>query len=120
MASRRLFNQGSIPRNSAQARLEAGESPDPAADDVSWRQPILSWDAMHTFMVVEPSSNSSRVWELSQMCEGLSGRTLRRLPIACLGLYVHSMYITIEKAIAALAVAAREEQLARASAGTSA
>lgn len=74
--------------------------------------PIPAWHEMMSLQIQQPESNASRIWDLAQSCKGMSGRTLRRLPIACLGLHTYSMSISIDDAVTALATAAHEEKLA--------
>lgn len=56
-----------------------------------------------------PDSIGERVWALAQQCHGLSGRTLRRLPILGLAMYTWGGQCTIQDAITALEKAAEQE-----------
>ena len=50
-----------------------------------------------------------KLWRIAQRCEGLSGRTLRRLPFLALALHIHSESCTVREGLAVLAMAVDEE-----------
>lgn len=60
-----------------------------------------------------PSSPDQKLWRLAHMCDGFSGRTLRRLPFLALAMHVRSDTCTIHEALAALEVAVLEEKAVR-------
>lgn len=62
---------------------------------------VCLWDRAHC--------PARKLWNISQRCEGLSGRALRRLPFLALALHTHSDPCTVHEALAALAVAVDEE-----------
>ncbi|KAK5134309.1 hypothetical protein LTR08_006738 [Meristemomyces frigidus] len=54
-------------------------------------------------------SSPGRVWALAQKCEGLSGRTLRRLPILGLAMYTWGGECSLDDAVSALEAAVEQE-----------
>lgn len=50
-----------------------------------------------------------KLWRIAQRCEGLSGRTLRRLPFLALALHIHGESCTVHEGLAVLAMAVDEE-----------
>lgn len=60
-----------------------------------------------------PESIPKRLAEIARESEGLSGRTLRRLPALALVLYTNHTTCTIDQAIEALERAVREENKAK-------
>ena len=56
-----------------------------------------------------PQSPGSRVWDLSQKCHGLSGRTLRRLPILGLAMHTWGGNVSLNDAVSALEAAVEQE-----------
>ncbi|EME39347.1 hypothetical protein DOTSEDRAFT_75153 [Dothistroma septosporum NZE10] len=61
----------------------------------------------------KPQSAGPRVWALAQKCEGLSGRTLRRLPVLGLAMYTWGGNCSLENAVSALEQAVNQELLAK-------
>ena len=59
----------------------------------------------------QPDSPAQRVWTLAQRCHGLSGRTLRRLPILGLAMYTWGGQCTLQEAVSALEAAVEQELL---------
>ena len=60
----------------------------------------------------QPQSPGCRVWALSEKCKGLSGRTLRRLPILGLAMYTWGGKLTLDDAVEALEKAVEQEMIA--------
>ncbi|KAK3078892.1 hypothetical protein LTS18_006348 [Coniosporium uncinatum] len=60
-----------------------------------------------------PCSPGRKLWALAQRCEGLSGRTLRRLPFAALALHTYTDPCTVSEGLGALSLAVDDECRAR-------
>lgn len=59
----------------------------------------------------DSSDPGQRIWQLAQKCEGLglSGRTLRRLPVLGLAMYTWGGEVGMNEAVGALEKAVEEE-----------
>ena len=82
-------------------------SPDSWVTTVAPEVPTLS--EMKIRLVDQPCSPGRRVWVLAQKCEGLSGRTLRRLPILGLAMYTWGGACSLDDAVSALEAAVEQE-----------
>ncbi|KAK5164019.1 uncharacterized protein LTR77_010110 [Saxophila tyrrhenica] len=111
--TRATNNNKSKKRKLAPARTD----PEPASSssvDSSWSvvsQPeiIPTFSEMKVKYESQPASPACRIWLLAQRCHGLSGRTLRRLPILGLAMYTWGGLVDLEEAVAALEAAVEQE-----------
>lgn len=71
--------------------------------------PIPTFAEMKVKLLNQPQSPGRRLWATAQRCEGLSGRTLRRLPILGLAMYTWGGDCTMQDAISALEAAVEQE-----------
>lgn len=70
---------------------------------------IPSLATTHMTLLDQPQSPGFRVWALSKRCRGLSGRTLRRLPILGLAMYTWGGRLSLDDAVEALEKAVEQE-----------
>jgi energy-coupling factor transporter ATP-binding protein EcfA2 len=86
-------------------------SPSPPTSSPSPPEPetIPTFSEMKVKFSNQPTSPARRVWTLAQRCEGLSGRTLRRLPILGLAMYTWGGLCSLPEAVAALEKAVEQE-----------
>ncbi|OCL13152.1 AAA-domain-containing protein [Glonium stellatum] len=64
---------------------------------------------MNVHLWKRPNCPARKLWRIAQRCDGLSGRTLRRLPFLALALHIHSEACTVREGLVALAMALDEE-----------
>ncbi|KAI5305931.1 hypothetical protein KEM56_002828 [Ascosphaera pollenicola] len=74
---------------------------------------LPTWTDMVVWYQIFPESVPKRLADIARNSEGLSGRTLRRLPALALVLYTNQSTCSIEQAIGALEEAVREENKAK-------
>ncbi|KAI7492558.1 hypothetical protein KC357_g1209 [Hortaea werneckii] len=90
-------------------------SPQPVQDPMSTRSPsqepvtMPTYSEMFVHFTTRPQSPGSRVWNLAQRCHGLSGRTLRRLPILGLAMHTWGGNVSLNNAVSALEAAVEQE-----------
>ncbi|GAB1735415.1 hypothetical protein NU219Hw_g3048t2 [Hortaea werneckii] len=70
---------------------------------------IPTYSEMFVHWTTRPQSPGSRVWNLAQKCHGLSGRTLRRLPILGLAMHTWGGNVSLNDAVSALEAAVEQE-----------
>jgi energy-coupling factor transporter ATP-binding protein EcfA2 len=83
----------------------SSSSPPPAHADSG----IPTFPEMQVKYLTQPTSPAYRVWTLAQRCHGLSGRTLRRLPILGLAMYTWGGNCGLGEAVTALEEAVAQE-----------
>ena len=84
-------------------------SPEPWAIVTSAPE-VPTFSKMQVELIDQPHSPGYRVWAVAQKCHGLSGRTLRRLPILGLAMYTWGgESITLDEAVSALEAAVDQE-----------
>jgi len=110
--NKRKLDQTDPPSSSSRTTLIPSSS---SAND-SWSlvaqpQTIPPFSEMKVKYENQPSSPAHRVWTLAQRCHGLSGRTLRRLPILGLAMYTWGGICSLEEAVSALEKAVEQELL---------
>ncbi|KAF2842689.1 AAA-domain-containing protein [Patellaria atrata CBS 101060] len=102
--------------NGESVENETGET---SNDEVSLL-PVSGWELVdtpsiptHTEMNVQywnrPDSVPRKLWTICERCEGLSGRTLRRLPFLALALHTNDDHCNIQEALTALSISVGEE-----------
>lgn len=74
---------------------------------------IPTYAEMRVRFSTQPQSPAYRLWVLAQSCHGLSGRTLRRLPILGLAMFTWGGAVDIDDAISALEAAVEQELMAQ-------
>ncbi|TLD39454.1 pachytene checkpoint component Pch2 [Venturia nashicola] len=57
----------------------------------------------------QPQAPGKKLWDIAQKCDGLSGRTLRRLPFLSLAMYTYSEECSVDEGLEALQLAVTEE-----------
>lgn len=57
----------------------------------------------------QPEAPGSKLWAIAQKCQGLSGRTLRRLPFLSLAMYTYREECSVSEGLEALQLAVAEE-----------
>lgn len=74
---------------------------------------IPEFDKYRFYSLAQPNPNSPAgcVWLLAQKCSGLSGRTLRRLPVLGLAMYTWGGDCSLDDALSALEQAVEQEML---------
>ena len=89
------------------SKIPISSSPDTwAAIDVP---EVPTFSEMKIRLIDQPCSPGRRVWALAQKSEGLSGRTLRRLPILGLAMYTWGGDCSLDDAVSALEAAVEQE-----------
>jgi len=95
--------------------IDAVEVPSSSSADtwslISKPQSIPTFSEMKVKFSNLPSSPAHRVWTLAQRCQGLSGRTLRRLPILGLAMYTWGGVCSLPEAVSALEKAVEQEMV---------
>ncbi|RMX75392.1 hypothetical protein D0869_11663 [Hortaea werneckii] len=87
---------------SVQDRMSAGSSSQEPVTIPTYSEMFVHW-------TTRPQSPGSRVWNLAQECHGLSGRTLRRLPILGLAMHTWGGNVSLNDAVSALEAAVEQE-----------
>lgn len=72
---------------------------------------VPEWAEMRERLPLQPDSPGSKTWALAQRCVGLSGRSLRRLPVLGLAKYTWGGACSLSEAVAALTAAVEQELL---------
>ncbi|KAI7546126.1 hypothetical protein KC331_g5809 [Hortaea werneckii] len=85
-----------------QDRMSAGSSSQEPVTIPTYSEMFVHW-------TTRPQSPGSRVWNLAQTCHGLSGRTLRRLPILGLAMHTWGGSVSLHDAVSALEAAVEQE-----------
>jgi GTPase SAR1 family protein len=57
----------------------------------------------------QPDAPGSKLWTIAQKCQGLSGRTLRRLPFLALAMYTYGDECSVDEGLEALQLAVADE-----------
>lgn len=83
-------------------------SPSPTTPN---QTPISTFAEMQIRYAHLPGSPAARLWALAQRCQGLSGRTLRRLPILGLAMYTWGGDCGLLEAVSALEAAVEQEMV---------
>jgi pachytene checkpoint protein 2 len=74
-------------------------------------QTLPTFSELQVKFLHQASSPAYRVWDLAKRCHGLSGRTLRRLPILGLAMYTWGGRVGVDEAVTALEKAVEQEML---------
>lgn len=91
-------------------QLSSPSSPIPSSTTIRMEN-IPTFSEMQIRHAHLPDSPAARVWSLAQRCRGLSGRTLRRLPILGLALYTWGGDCNLHESVSALEAAVEQELL---------
>ncbi|KAK4986386.1 hypothetical protein LTR50_005364 [Elasticomyces elasticus] len=70
---------------------------------------IPSYAEMNVHLFNQPLAPARRLWQIAQKCDGLSGRTLRRLPFLALAMHTFGDVCSLHEALSALAAAVEQE-----------
>ncbi|KAI6873663.1 hypothetical protein KC323_g1035 [Hortaea werneckii] len=103
------------PRRAVSRAQRNVSSPQPIQDGMSAgsssQEPVTipTYSEMYVYFTTRPQSPGSRVWNLAQKCHGLSGRTLRRLPILGLAMHTWGGNVSLNDAVSALEAAIEQE-----------
>lgn len=69
--------------------------------------PNFATTTLHRWL--DTDSHGRRIHDIAQLCSGMSGRTLRRLPFLALAMYTYGQRCSLEEAIQALGNAVQDE-----------
>ncbi|KAK5124835.1 hypothetical protein LTR16_003448, partial [Cryomyces antarcticus] len=96
-------------RSESLVQLPPSSSPPESSWVILDQASIPSFTEMNIHLWNQPHSPARKLWHLAQRSEGVSGRTLRRLPFLALALHTYSETCDLNEALAALDLAINEE-----------
>ena len=110
VTTRTVATRGAANKTAKRAKTPANSSSPEPWPLLSLAPEVPTLSKMQVELMDQPSSAGYRIWALAQKCHGLSGRTLRRLPILGLAMYTWGgESITLDDAVSALEAAVDQE-----------
>lgn len=101
----------SKPLTRSRGATRSSSTPDPWS--LITEPEIPTYAEMRVRFSTQPRSPAYRLWVLAQSCHGLSGRTLRRLPVLGLAMFTWGGVVGIDDAVSALEAAVEQELMAQ-------